>query len=61
MKALPKYIEHYKINIKEKDLKDYATYRKAVDKVINKAGKQISRNGFDHLLWYYFKGRLYKL
>jgi len=55
-RVLPKYIEYYKIE--RRNLDDYAEYRKAVDDIIRAAKTQISRNGFDHLLWYYFKGRL---
>ena len=55
-KVLPKYISHYRI--KSWNLDDYSEYRKAVDDILRKANARISRNGFDHLLWYYFKGRL---
>jgi hypothetical protein len=56
-KAMPKYIKHY--GVEKRNLDDYAEYRKTVDDIITKASKkQISRNGFDHLLWYYFKGRI---
>ncbi|MCQ2402407.1 MAG: hypothetical protein MJ202_01600 [Lentisphaeria bacterium] len=60
--AMPKYIMYYGIKKSNDggdfDLDDYADYRKAVDRIIKASGNQISRNGFDHLLWYYFKGRL---
>lgn len=51
------YIKKYNI------LTYYSVYRDAVDAIREKAKKQntneiISRNGFDHLLWYYHKGRL---
>lgn len=39
-------------------LDDYNDYRTAVDKVREASGIEISRNDFDHLLWYYHKGRL---
>ncbi len=55
-KVLPKYISYYGLN--DWDLDDYAQYRKAVDDILDKSNAGISRNGFDHLLWYYFKGRL---
>ena len=55
-KVLPKYIKHY--GVTKRNLDDYAEYRKTVDDIIRVAGAQISRNGFDHLLWYYFKGRI---
>lgn len=34
---------------------NYKDYINLIDKII--FGKGISRNGFDHLLWYYYKGR----
>ena len=54
-KALPQYLDYY--NLGQYKLADYAEYRRAVDNVIKSSGSLISRNGFDHLLWYYFKGR----
>ena len=39
------------------DDKDYDVYQKVIDAVRDASGKNISRNGFDHLLWYYFKGK----
>ena len=72
-KALPKYLKKYGI-INSNKLKDYvgiidgsnrivySKYIEAIDCIIDKAeeqnGERISRNGFDHLLWYYHKGRL---
>ena len=57
-KALPKYLKFYRIDadIKKIKNKDYAEYSKAIDAVIEASGNEISRNGFDHLVWYYFKG-----
>ena len=57
-KALPKYLAYYKLNDKFqiKD-KDYEGYSKAIDAIIEASGSKISRNGFDHLIWYYFKGK----
>ena len=34
----------------------YQDYSAVIGKIIKKSGDQISRNGFDHLLWYYHKG-----
>lgn len=51
------YLEYYQIKDKF-DLNDYRQYRQAVDKVRESSGNKISRNGFDHLLWYYHKGRI---
>lgn len=59
--ALPLYLDYYKIR-EQYDLKDYGHYRNAVDAIRKKSGietgTEISRNGFDHLLWYYHKGRM---
>lgn len=38
----------------------YREYSEIIDKILDKSGNKISRNGFDHLLWYYYKGRLEK-
>jgi len=57
-KVLPKYLDLYKIPYKPADIEDYASFRKLVDDVISKSGSGISRNGFDHLLWYYYKGKI---
>ena len=40
------------------NLGDYKDYRLAVDSIRKASGIEISRNGFDHLLWYYHKGRM---
>ena len=55
--VLPWYLEYYSID-QHYDLNDYKDYRKAVDKIRGVCGIEISRNGFDHLLWYFHKGRL---
>jgi len=55
--TLPLYISFFNIETKY-DLEDYAQYRSAVDAIRLKTEEPISRNGFDHLLWYYHKGRL---
>lgn len=62
-KSLPKYIKRY-LN-KDIDVLDYENnyikYINYIDEIRNSAseiyGKKISRNGFDHLVWYYHKGR----
>ena len=60
IKALPKYIKAFSIQTEDYK-KDYKKYQNAIDNIISAAEKQygerISRNGFDHLLWYYHKGR----
>jgi hypothetical protein len=57
-KILPLYAKKYCIPCITNNLKDYSYYRDIVDKILEKSGNKISRNGFDHLLWYYHKGRL---
>lgn len=58
-KALPLYVEYYGLNRRTQHaLGDYAAYQQCIDDVISAAGGEISRNGLDHLLWYYFKGRI---
>ena len=54
--VLPMYLGYFCIE-QEYDLRDYRNYRMAVDAVRKASGVEISRNGFDHLLWYYHKGR----
>lgn len=59
MKVLPKYIERF-LPEEKLQYKNYEKYQKIVDKIRVKAkvdNQVISRNGFDHLLWYYYKGR----
>ncbi len=52
------YLKYYGIT-EHYDLTDYRQYRSAVDMIRNISGIEISRNGFDHLLWYYHhKGRM---
>ena len=57
-KALLEYLKKYEIgaDIKKIKDKDYVEYSRAIDAVIEASGNEISRNGFDHLVWYYFKG-----
>lgn len=56
--VLPKYLEYYSIDPKRFDLNHYSQYRKAVDAIRQASNIPISRNGFDHLLWYFHKGRM---
>ena len=61
-KILPYYLDYYRDKIKLKKefkpaSKDYEIYSEAIDAVIEASGSKISRHGFDHLLWYYFKDR----
>ncbi len=61
---IKRYIPFYEIDADmslitgEKKVEGYIAYQNAVDAVIEKADNQISRNGFDHLVWYYYKGRI---
>lgn len=62
--VLPYYIKKYEVeyNGTLKDLKDYSVYSDVINSIREKAASTtnttpISRNGFDHLLWYYHKGR----
>ena len=55
--VLPLYLRYFKIE-QNYNLSDYKDYRTAVDRIREASGIEISRNGFDHLLWYYHKGRL---
>lgn len=55
-KVLPKYLEFYEVS-GQYNLQDYRQYRDAIDAVREASGIEVSRNGLDHLLWYYHKGR----
>lgn len=55
--ALPAYAKYYGIEINKKDLTDYLYYQTKIDAIIKKSGAKISRNGFDHLIWYTCKGK----
>lgn len=54
--VIPQYAEYYKLEYE--DLKDYKNYSDLIERILQESGNQISKNGFDHLLWYYYKGRL---
>lgn len=55
-KAIPAYIYHFKLNKRDFNPKDYSSYIGMIDKIRQASGSGISRNGFDHLLWYFYKG-----
>ena len=57
--ALVYYADYYGIKLEKDTLTTYAKYSQLIDLIIEKNGNLISRNGFDHLLWYYFKARAY--
>lgn len=59
--VLPKYIKKYlDEDVNKKDYEyDYKKYINYIDRIRSKVEEnniKISRNGFDHLLWYYHKG-----
>ena len=45
-------------NLEMPNLDKYDEYQKAVDDIIRVSNSNVRRNGFDHLLWYYHKGRI---
>jgi len=62
-KALLKYIKKYHLNYTVVDFKKYDKYLEAIEAVIRESkrnghGNEVSKNGLDHLLWYYYKGRI---
>ena len=63
VKSLPLYIKRYlNEDVKPKEyINNYLKFSNYIDRIIDSAkkehGNKISRNGFDHLIWYYHKGR----
>ena len=55
-KALPIYIKKYNLN--GYNPHSYSSYYKCIGEIIKNSGEDLSRNGFDHLIWYYYKARL---
>lgn len=59
--VLPVYLERFEIK-SDYRLNDYMDYVKAVDAILSAVKErektQISRNGLDQLLWYYYKARI---
>ena len=55
-RAIPFYAERYGIIVEDRRLSDYRDYCEKINKIIAASNSGISRNGFDHLLWYYHKG-----
>jgi len=55
-KALPIYIKKYNLNDYDPD--SYSSYYRCIGEIIKCSGEDLSRNGFDHLIWYYYKARL---
>ena len=51
--------QNHKQNLKKENGNShykFSDFQKVVDEIIKASDSKISRNGFDHLLWYYFKG-----
>lgn len=55
--VLPLYLRYFEVKDKF-NLNSYNGYQKAIDEIRYASGNEISRNGFDHLLWYYHKSRM---
>lgn len=57
--VLPLYAAKYGVEVE--NLRDYVEYSRVIDAIRNavskETGYELSRNGFDHLLWYFHKGR----
>lgn len=56
-KYLPKYLKYFEIK-EVFDLDNYESYCRAIDAILGglkQKGVEISRNAFDHLIWYYHK------
>lgn len=60
---LPSYMEFYGVGkgTTKKRLENYKVFQSVIDEIREAAakenGEEISRRGFDHLLWYFHKGR----
>ena len=52
-----KYAKCYEIENPNDISYNYKSFITSVDAIIKKSGNKISRNGFDHLLWYMNKIR----
>ncbi|MCQ2342909.1 MAG: hypothetical protein MJZ75_05415 [Paludibacteraceae bacterium] len=56
-KHLAEYAKHFDINLPKDYKTKYKVYIDLIDAIIARAKEPISRNGFDHLLWYFHKAR----
>ena len=54
---IPLYAGQYDIKIPRGFSTSYSKYISVIDQIIKKSGNKISRNGFDHLLWYFHKAQ----
>lgn len=57
VKNLPDYAKYFKTELKEDYKSNYKVYITTIDAIRAKGKELISRNGFDHLLWYFHKAR----
>lgn len=55
--AIPLYADYYNIEISKKFPTSYSEYMSVIDQIIQQSGDEISRNGFDHLVWYFHKAK----
>lgn len=61
-RMIPIYMNYFGMEEpSKKALDDYQVFQKCVNKLIAKSNNEISRNGFDHLIWYCYKGQNWKL
>lgn len=56
-KNLPNYAKHFKTKLEKGYNLNYKAYITTIDAIRAKGKELISRNGFDHLLWYFHKAR----
>ena len=54
---MPKYAKYYNIPVLKNYTESYSAYIDTINKIIEISGNEISRNGFDHLLWYFHKAK----
>lgn len=56
-KNIKPYAKYYGLKVPSNIGSNYEAFINLVDGIIQKSGNEISRNGFDHLLWYFHKAR----
>ena len=56
-KNLLHYAKYYNLKMPLDYKTSYQSYIQLIDKIILASGDEISRNGFDHLLWYFHKAK----
>jgi len=57
-KSLKFYFDLYNLKVSDYNFDEYESYQDAIIKVITCSQEKVSRNGFDHLIWLYYRGRL---